>query len=89
MSDVSIQYDFSQQPKLQPIETAPKDGTYILLFGPSGYTTTPLRCQVCRYYPEYRPLQPWVNHANDSFLDGGSAPTHWMPLPSIAGKGSE
>lgn len=69
--------------KLQPIGTAPKDGTWILLFAPSGYGTTPLRCEVCRYYPEYRPLQPWQNHANDSFLDGGEAPTHWLPLPYV------
>lgn len=65
----------------QPIETAPKDGRYILLAAPSGYITTPLRVEVCKYYPEYRPLQPWVNHSNDSFLDGGEGPTHWMPLP--------
>lgn len=67
--------------QMRPIETAPKDGTYILLFGPSGYITTPLRCEVCRYDDEYRPLQPWVNHADNSFLDGGGAPTHWMPFP--------
>lgn len=63
------------------IDSAPRDGTYILLAGPSGYTTTPLRVEVCRYDPQYRPLQPWVNHADDSFMDGGEAPTLWMPLP--------
>ena len=66
--------------KWQPIETAPKDGTYILLAGPSGYYTTPLRVSVCRYAPVFRPRQPWVDHADDSFTDGGDAPTHWMPL---------
>ena len=65
----------------RPIETAPRDGTYVILFGPSGYTTTPLRAEVCRYDAEYRPRQPWVNHANDSFEDGGGPPTCWMPLP--------
>lgn len=65
-----------------PIETAPKDGTYVLLAGPSGYTTTPIRVEICKYDAEYRPLQPWVNHAGDSFLDGGEAPTHWLPLPN-------
>ncbi len=64
-----------------PITTAPLDGTYILLAGPSGYMGTPLRVEVCRYDAGYHPLQPWVTHANNSFLDGGDAPTHWMPLP--------
>lgn len=68
---------------LQPIETAPKDGRYILLAGPSGYHTTPLRFEACRYNDKYRPHNPWVNHANDAFSDGGAAPTHWMPLPTL------
>lgn len=67
---------------LQPIETAPRDGRYVLLAGPSGYSTTPLRFEACRYDVQFRPRQPWVNHSGDSFLDGGDAPTHWMPLPS-------
>ena len=65
----------------QPIETAPKDGRFILLAGDSGYYTTPLRVEVCRWYPEYRPLNPWQNHANDAFSDGGGPPLYWMPLP--------
>jgi hypothetical protein len=69
--------------KLQPIETAPTDGTYILLFGPSGYIGTPLRCEVCRHNDKLRPHQPWVNHAGDSFTDGGESPTHWAPLPKV------
>jgi hypothetical protein len=67
--------------KWRPLDSAPKDGTYMLLAGKSGYTTTPLRVEVCRYDPEYRPRQPWVNHANDSFLDGGGPPLYWHPLP--------
>ena len=69
--------------KWQPIETAPRDGTYILLAGDSGYTTTPLRVEVCRYDADYHPWQPWVNHANDSFMDGGGEPTCWLPLPEL------
>ena len=70
--------------KLQPISKAPKDGTYILLAGPSGYSTTPFRFEACRYDDKYRPLQPWVNHANDSFEDGGEPATHWCHLPEVA-----
>lgn len=65
----------------QPIETAPKDGTWIILAGPSGYVTTPLRCEVAHWYPEYHPRNPWQTHSNDPFSDGGEEPTHWMPLP--------
>jgi len=67
--------------KLLPIKTAPKDGTYILLFGDSGYTTTPLRCCVGHWDAEYRPLTPWQTHSNDAFIAGGVEPTHWLPLP--------
>lgn len=65
--------------KLQPIEIAPKDGRFILLAGPSGYTTTPLRFEACRYVKSYP--SPWRNHAGDTFEDGGEPATHWMPLP--------
>jgi hypothetical protein len=67
--------------KLQTIETAPRDGTYVLLFGDSGYVTTPLRCKVCRYDAEYRPRQPWVTYSNDSFEDSGPPALYWTPLP--------
>lgn len=65
----------------QPIETAPRDGTYIILAGPSGYTTTALRCEICHYDAEFRPLESWITYSNGSFLDGGDAPTCWLPLP--------
>lgn len=66
---------------MRPMSTAPKDGTYIILFAPSGYITTDYRAEICRYYPEYHPLEPWVNHSNDSFRDGGDAPIGWIPIP--------
>ncbi len=70
--------------QLRPISTAPLDGEYVLVFGHSGYTTTPLRCEVCKYDAEYSPRTPWVNHSNDSFEDGGGIPEFWLPLPSLA-----
>jgi NTP pyrophosphatase (non-canonical NTP hydrolase) len=66
---------------MKPMEDAPKDGTYILLFAESGYLGVPWRCQVCKHDAEYRPLQPWVNHSGDSFTDDGEAPIGWLPLP--------
>jgi len=68
--------------KLFPMSTAPLDGTYILLFGNSGYVTAPLRCEVCHYDPEYRPKNPWQTHSNDAFSDGGGGDlVGWLPLP--------
>jgi hypothetical protein len=64
----------------QPIESAPKDGTYIILLAPSGYTTIHWRAEVGHWDGEYRPLSPWQTHSNDSFTDGGELPTHWLPL---------
>ncbi len=66
---------------LNSMDTAPKDGTYIILFGESGYSTTPYRCEVCKYDAAYRPLQPWVTFSNDSFLDGGGKIVGWLPHP--------
>lgn len=65
---------------LRPIETAPKDGSYVLLFGLGGYTSTAWRCEVGQYDGRYK--MPWRNHSNDSFTDGGEPPIYWMPLPS-------
>ena len=67
--------------KIKPMKTAPKDGRYILLFGNSGYTTIPWRCAICKYDKEYRPLQPWITHSNDSFEDSGDPAIGWLELP--------
>ena len=69
-------------PTWQPIETAPKDGTWILLAGDSGYTTTPFRVSVCQWsFDTYHSF--WRDHSGDGFLDDGDEPTHWMPLPPV------
>jgi hypothetical protein len=67
----------AQENKPQPISTAPHD-RYVVLIGPSGYVTTPHRYVVARHDAVHRPKQPWVNYANDSVLDDGPMPTHWM-----------
>lgn len=63
----------------QPIETAPKD-RFLLLCGPSGYTTTPRVFVTGCMYSDYH-VGRWVDHANDDLSDWGFEPTHWMPLP--------
>lgn len=77
--------DLIRQMQWQPIETAPKDGTLVLLFRPSAH--------------EWGRVAPGKWHANEHaasprpFWDGwlkiGARsewrewqPTHWMPLPA-------
>lgn len=69
--------------RLRKIDDKAKDGRWVVLFGPSGYTSIPLRAEVCRYDPGFRPLNPWVNHSGDSFTDGGEGPLYYLPYPEM------
>lgn len=67
----------------QPIETAPKDGTYILVF-PGLWTD--VTCSIARYdYDTHaRNPKPFWKRVDDMGLVSRSRscqPTHWMPLP--------
>lgn len=60
----------------QPIESAPKDGTYILAI---NARTNPGRQHVVHYSERYNDRFTWVtDSAPMSFVNGI---THWMPLP--------
>lgn len=74
--------------ELWHIGTAPKDGSFIILFGPSGYAGTPLRAEVGHFVESYNAC-PWRTHSGDAFEDGGLAPTHWLPLPALPGPTKE
>ncbi len=69
----------------QPIETAPKDGTLILLYRPlAGRTNDPV-IAIKRGVP--RDTGCWeetVPHGMDdsNYTDGCCKATHWMPLPA-------
>ena len=66
-----------------PISSAPRDGTYIILGGPSGYSTTPILAVVGHWDPEFRPRNPWVCWDSSVFSDySGGDPCCWRPLPS-------
>lgn len=62
-----------------PIETAPKD-VFVLLAGPSGYTTIETVFATGRMCSDYH-VGRWIDHANDDLTDWGFQPTHWLPLP--------
>ncbi|WP_424441089.1 DUF551 domain-containing protein [Parvibaculum sp.] len=59
------------KPEWQPIETAPKDGTKILLTGP--HDANGRYMEVCGYWKDRFPV---------TWMDGHGEPTHWMPLPA-------
>jgi hypothetical protein len=77
-----------KRPLWQPIDTAPKDGTCVLLYGIwSG--------EVHGSVDEYSILQASFS-LNDWLVEGGEYycayvinPTHWMPLPAPPKKGDE
>ena len=58
----------------QPIETAPKDGTWIMICRPTTYASK-LGCALV-YWDDH--FACW--HDGDYHSDH-YAPTHWMPLP--------
>ena len=62
-----------------PIATAPKN-EFVLLAGPSGYTTIETVFATGRMCSDYH-VGRWIDHANDDLTDWGFEPTHWMPLP--------
>jgi Protein of unknown function (DUF551) len=68
----------------QPIETAPKDGSAILLYSPKHGTVEGGWDQVDGGgHPENGPSIYWWASRYVVFEDGPyDAPTHWMPLPA-------
>lgn len=64
-------------PVWQPIETAPKDGTHVIL-GTTG-SATPGRILLDMFYESGE----WGNYDDvlEDMLFAGERLTHWMPLP--------
>jgi len=58
----------------QPIETAPKDGTFVLLWlGPHWETA-----EVLQWSEEEN---AWIDRHHGALI-GSLVPTHWQPLPT-------
>lgn len=58
------------------IRTAPKDGTWILLAGPSSYNETTTRTAICSYTEDY-----WITSEGEHFDYGNQSPTKWAYIP--------
>jgi hypothetical protein len=64
----------------KPIESAPKDGTLILLYCPDDEPCI----VVGNYYRDEEMDGEWWLYADELLTDAcpeGAKPTHWMPLP--------
>jgi hypothetical protein len=72
----------------QPIETAPRDGTWVLLYF-DGWDTPSSEGQPTIYVGQWPPEDHW-RHDGTWYVDWGDLtqyhigpPTHWMPLPAL------
>jgi hypothetical protein len=61
----------------QPIETAPRDGTLILVYRPLAHTGGDAAITVAKTVASPR-MSP---HGVEHFTDRAHHPTHWQPLP--------
>ena len=62
----------------QPIETAPRDGTFVLLFGPDGIDMGKYEPWAADYGSGWERFRT-AEYDNDGVMI--THPTHWMPLP--------
>ena len=68
----------------QPIETAPKDGTEILLYDKNVWRLYPSQEEIVTYsfHVGWWLFGVWVGHDSSGGEYGCDlTPTHWMPLP--------
>ena len=75
--------DLRQEP--WRIDRDGRDGSpyrWVILWGPSGYVTTPWRCEVGRRSPsDHKFAGRFVDHSGECFTDGGEDATHFSELP--------
>jgi hypothetical protein len=70
----------------QPIETAPKDGTQVLLLLKNGtrvYLGWFVDSEDFQYGKSVRRRQSWTIDSWFSLGRGDPEPMHWMPIPEI------
>lgn len=70
----------------QPIETAPKDGTWVLVYGDGADDEAEQRKIAVAQFTNYLNGRTTDWHWQFAWYDGGyygvfDNPTHWMPLP--------
>jgi len=64
----------------QPIETAPRDGSSVIVFGPAMNKPTLGHWDAERYSRNPKPHWEWAPYFGVRW-NRDNQPTHWMPLP--------
>jgi hypothetical protein len=69
---------------LKTIDSAPKDGRYILLFSKTGSKERPLKCDEGWWesFGSDPNIGRWIASNDRSFQDGQDQPTHWCEIPT-------
>ena len=74
----------------QPIETAPKDGTKVLVYRPLAHLTNDdvvsIKHSIAHSRPCWNQTIP-KGMEPKNFTDGACYPTHWIPLPAAPSHG--
>jgi Protein of unknown function (DUF551) len=83
-SEVEFFAWLKHQPRWQPIETAPKDGTQVLGWLPESEEHSATMEIVFYGKHNHVPLYGWLYRGDRIGREEveGCQPTHWMPLPS-------
>lgn len=64
------------------IETAPKDGTFVLVICDGAWCPSISRWNGGRSHPDGTPFdEGWGDELGTFHIPGLNMPTHWMPLP--------
>lgn len=75
----------------QPIDTAPRDGTVVLVYPPT-FTSNGQTCSAARFDDDrysQRPRPCWKrDDAIHITTSRDKPPTHWMPMPAPPGEPS-
>jgi hypothetical protein len=72
----------------QPIDTAPKDGTAILIWPAQSALTGSTECMTISYVVRWHDWkEAWIEASGEEY--DTFYPTHWMPLPLAPKKGDE
>jgi hypothetical protein len=78
-TDPDLDAEAVRQDIWQPIATAPRDGSHILVWNANNQTQPPT---VAHYFPEGCGWHLSVNYSGDT-SEHGMPPTHWTRLPPL------